>query len=270
VQAKPAAANLPFGIEDQERRLEGRNHLSCDFTRTLRFHSTISRRRILMKNRIMTVFGLLVVLSMVLAACGPAKTATTEPQKPTQAPQVKPTEVPPTPEPTPVPRTTRHGGWLDTVTMVAISPDAVVTQLQAGTIDVYASALGRAEDFKSAQAAGLQYNQVYGGSYELTFNPYGGGDNGATFDQSTGKLNPFAVPAIREAMNMLVDRNYIVQEVYGGLASPKFFPINSAFPDYALLADVARKLEAQYAYNPDKANEIITAEMEKLGATKDV
>jgi peptide/nickel transport system substrate-binding protein len=222
-----------------------------------------------MKNRIMTVFGLLVVLSMVLAACGPAKTATTEPQKPTQAPQVKPTEVPPTPEPTPVPRTTRHGGWLDRVTMVAVSPDAVVTQLQAGTIDVYASALGRAEDFKSAQAAGLQYNQVYGGAYEITFNPYGGGDNGATFDQSTGKLNPFAVPAIREAMNMLVDRNYIVQEVYGGLASPKFFPINSAFPDYALLADVARKLEAQYAYNPDKANEIITAEMEKLGATKD-
>lgn len=224
-----------------------------------------------MKNRIMTVFGLLIVLSMVLAACGPAATATTEPQAPTQAPQVQPTEVPPTPEPepTPVPRTTRHGGWLDTVTMVAVSPDAVVTQLQAGTIDVYASALGRAEDFKSAQAAGLQYNQVYGGYYELTFNPYGGGDNGAIFDQSTGKLNPFAVPAIREAMNMLVDRNYIVQEIYGGLAAPKFFPINSAFPDYALLADVARKLEAQYAYNPDKAAEIISAEMEKLGATKD-
>ena len=221
-----------------------------------------------MKNRIMTLLGLLMVVSMVLAACGPAETATTEPQAPTEAPAVaQPTEAPPpTPEPTAVPRTTRKGGWLDSVTMVAISPDAVVTQLQAGEVDVYASALGRAEDFKSAQDAGLQYKQVYGGYYELTFNPYGGGDNGATFDASTGALNPFAIPAIREAMNMLVDRDYIVQEIYGGLAAPKFFPINSAFPDYALLADVARRLEAQYAYNPDKAKETIDAEMTALGA----
>ncbi len=220
------------------------------------------------RKNLMIVLGLVLAASMVLAACGPTPTP-----EPTQAPQptqpAQPVEQPTAePEPTPVPRTTRQGGWLDTITMVAVSPDAVVTQLQAGSIDVYASALGRAEDFKAAQEAGLKYNQVYGGYYELTFNPYGGGDNGATFDQSTGKLNPFAVPAIREAMNMLVDRNYIVQEVYGGLASPKFFPLNSAFPDYALLADVARKLEAKYAYNPDKANEIITAEMEKLGATK--
>lgn len=170
-----------------------------------------------MKNRIMTLLGLLIAVSMVLAACGPAETATTEPDAP-----AAPTEVPaaapdPTavPEPTAVPRTTRRGGWLDSVTMVAISPDAVVTQLQAGEVDIYASALGRAEDFKSAQAAGLQYKQVFGGYYELTFNPYGGGDNGAVFDASTGALNPFAVPAIREAMNMLVDRDYIVQEIYG-------------------------------------------------------
>jgi peptide/nickel transport system substrate-binding protein len=54
-------------------------------------------------------------------------------------------------------------------------------------------------------------------------------------------------------MNMLLDRDYIVQEIYGGLAAPKFFPINSAFPDYALLADVARELEAQYAFNEAKA-----------------
>lgn len=220
------------------------------------------------RKNVMLVLGLILVASMVLAACGPTPTA-----EPTQAPQ--PTKAPdqpaqPTavPEPTAIPRTSRVGGWLDSITFVAISPDSVITQLQAGEIDIYASTLGRAEQFKAAQDAGLAYTQNYGGSYELTFNPYGGGDNGALFDQSTGKLNPFAVPAIREAMNMLVDRDYIVQEVYGGLASPKFFPITGAFPDYANLADVARELEAKYAYNEAKAAEIITAEMEKLGATK--
>ncbi|MCS7056713.1 MAG: ABC transporter substrate-binding protein [Thermoflexales bacterium] len=214
---------------------------------------------------------------MVLAACAapaptPTPVPTQPPAEPTKAPeqQAQPTEVPPTatPEPTPTSRPPRTGGWLDAITMVKISPDAVLTQLQAEEIDIYASTLGRAEQFKAAQDARLGYTQNFGGAYELTFNPYGGGANGALFDQSTGKLNPFAVPAIREAMNMLVDRDYIVQEIYGGLASPKFFPITGAFPDYARLADVARELEAKYAYNETKADEIITAEMEKLGATK--
>lgn len=221
----------------------------------------------MLRNRIITVLGLILAASMVLAACGtPTPAPTKAPEQPAQP--ARPTEVPPTPEPTPIPRTTRQGGWLDSITMVAISPDSVITQLQAGEVDLYASTLGRAEEFKSAQEAGLAYSQNYGGTYELTFNPYGGGDNGATFDASTGKLNPFAVPAIREAMNMLVDRNYIVQEVYGGLAASKFFPINGAFPDYANLADVARELEAKYAFNEARADEIITAEMEKLGAAK--
>ena len=223
----------------------------------------------MLKNRLMSILGLIIVASMVLAACAPATPAMTD-EPVVVEPTTAPAEVAPTaePEPTAVPRTTRVGGWLDSITMVGVSPDSVVTQLQAGELDLYASTLGRAEDFKSAQAAGLDYSQNYGGTYELTFNPYGGGENGALFDASTGKLNPFAVPAIREAMNMLVDRDYIVQEIYGGLAAPKFFPINGAFPDYALLADVARELEAKYAYNMDKAAEVIGAEMEKLGAVK--
>jgi peptide/nickel transport system substrate-binding protein len=222
----------------------------------------------MLKNRLMFVLGLLIIASLVLGACGPTETATqapSEPAAPSEPGDTTEEPAAPTEEPA-APRTTRTGGWLDQITMVAVSTDSVITQLQAGEIDVYAATLGRAEDFKSAKDAGLNTMTVYGGYYELSFNPVGGGDNGATFEN--GKLNPFAVPAIREAMNMLIDRDYIVQEIYGGLASPKFFAINSAFPDYALLADVARELEAKYAFNEEKAAEIIGAEMEKLGATK--
>ncbi len=63
----------------------------------------------------------------------------------------------------------------------------------------------------------------------MTFNTYGP-------EFQDGRLNPFAVRAIREAMNMLVDRDYVANEIYGGLAVPKLFATNSAFPDYTRYA----------------------------------
>jgi len=101
----------------------------------------------------------------------------------------------------------------------------------------------------------------YGSYNELTLNP-----SGPVFE-GTGKLNPFAVPAMREALNYLLDREYIAQEIMGGLATPRWLPFNTASTDYVRLADVARQLEIKYAYNLDTAKEIFATELEKLGAT---
>ena len=68
-------------------------------------------------------------------------------------------------------------------------------------------------------------------------------------------------------MNWLMDRNYIVQEIYGGLAKPKVTSLNSAFPDYARYIDTVRALEVKYAYNPEQAKTVIDAEMTAMGAT---
>jgi peptide/nickel transport system substrate-binding protein len=68
-------------------------------------------------------------------------------------------------------------------------------------------------------------------------------------------------------MNWLIDRQYLNQEIYAGGALLKWFTITTQFPDYADLADVVKALENKYAYNPEKANEVITAEMEAMGAT---
>ncbi|MEM2961361.1 MAG: ABC transporter substrate-binding protein, partial [Candidatus Bathyarchaeia archaeon] len=93
-----------------------------------------------------------------------------------------------------------------------------------------------------------------------TFNPVG-----PEFP-ATGKLNPFSVPRIREAMNYLVDRKYIVDEIMAGMAVPRYTTLTPAFPDYAKYADVIRAIEKEYSYSLDKAREIITEEMIKLGA----
>ena len=101
----------------------------------------------------------------------------------------------------------------------------------------------------------------YGSSVELTINPAG-----PTF--ATGELNPFHVPEIREALNWLIDRRHVAEEIYGGLAVPRFLPLSTAFPDYARLADVARALELRYQHDPERASAVIAADMEKLGAER--
>lgn len=206
----------------------------------------------MIRNRLMALLGLFVVASMILAACGTPTPAPTEPPAPA-------TEVPPTPEPTPIP--VRDGAWLDSVVFSVIdSPEAAVTQLKADQIDVYPESSSNAEVFKSVKDdANLAYSNSFGSYTEITFNP--------VLKFSDGRLNPFGDPKIREAVNMIVDRDYIVQEIYGGLAAPKLLPLNSAFPDYARYVDTARALEAKYAFNFDKGNEIIKTQMEANGAT---
>lgn len=103
------------------------------------------------------------------------------------------------------------------------------------------------------------YSLAYGTSSELTLNP-----SGPVLDDGT--LNPFHVPAIREALNRLVDRRHVAEEIFGGLAVPRYLPINTAFPDYARLADVARALELRYSHDPDAATAVIEREMKQLGA----
>lgn len=208
----------------------------------------------MMKNKWFMVVSLIIAATMILSACAKPTAA------PTEAPVVT-TEVAATAAPTEAPTkepTTRHGGWFDDITFTVVSTDSVITQLQAGAIDIYADALSSA-DLPAIKEAGLDYATANGLYYDLMFNP-------AVFTDTT-VLNPFSDRKIREAVNWLLDRDYINQEIFAGGALPKFFAITTQFPDYADLADVARKLESAYAYNPEKAKEVITAQMETMGAT---
>ena len=133
--------------------------------------------------------------------------------------------------------------------------------LASGQMHIYAYGLSDPDLKKKIETSqDITYTLSYGNTWELTINPSGP-------VLQNGKLNPFAVAPIREALNWLIDRNYIAQELCFGLARPKFLPIVSAFPDYARLADVARALEFKYAHNPGKARETLTREMQQLGAT---
>jgi len=140
--------------------------------------------------------------------------------------------------------------------------DKIIGMMEAGQVHLYASGTSDPDRKRRINdSLEMTYDVSYGSYTELTFNPVG-----PTFP-ATGQLNPFHSPAIREAMNWLVDRDHIVEEIYGGLAVPRYLPLNTAFPDYARLADVARVLEIRYGHDPERARAVITGEMQRLGAT---
>ena len=222
------------------------------------------------KKSMLFVFSLLIVSSMILAACQAPAAPTTAPvatdapapatQPPAEATQ-PPAEVtaPPAATEPPAPTTTRKGGWLDEIVFQVAQSDSAITQLKAGAIDIYADSL-TAKDFPAIKESGLNYSTANGLYYDMLFNPAGP-------VLTNGTLNPFANRKIREAMNWAIDRNYLNQEIFAGGGLAKWFAIATQMGDYANLADTARALEAKYAYNLDKAKEVVTAEMEALGAT---
>jgi peptide/nickel transport system substrate-binding protein len=209
--------------------------------------------------KLYSILSLLVILSVVLAACAPQAATeapvTEAPGAQTEEPAM--TEAPATEAPTEMPKTDRRGGWLDEIDVSVVAGESAISQLQAGAIDIYSYGLA-SDIYPSLKEAGLGYSQSYGGSYSIMFNP-------AVFDD-TAKLNPFSNRKIREAVNWIIDRNYINQEIYAGGSLPKFFAITTQLVEYTDLIDTVRELESKYAYNFDKGKEIITEEMTAMGA----
>lgn len=203
------------------------------------------------KKSLLFVLGMVLVAALALSACAPAAAPAAE------APAAEaPAAEAPAEEPEPAP-STRKGGWLDEIVYSVIDSDSAITQLEAGAIDIYANGLSSA-DLPALKESGLPYSTNNGLYYDVLYNP-------AVF--SDGRINPFTSRKIREATNWLFDRSYLNQEIYNGGALEKFFAIQTQGPDYVDLIDVARSLETYYAYDLEKAREVITAEMEALGAT---
>ena len=156
----------------------------------------------------------------------------------------------------------RSGALVDQIVFTQESDVGKVTGLiESGTHHLFGQGVSSTTVFQRLRdSERATYALAYGSSMELTVNPAGP-------HFANGELNPFHVPEIREALNWLINRRYVAEELYGGLAVPRYLPLNTVFPDYARLADVARALELRYQHDPERAERVIRMEMERLGAS---
>ena len=187
---------------------------------------------------IVTIVALIAIIGLVVGCGGPI-----EPDEPTD-------------------RTT--GPYVDEILIVEEPVSAAaITKLGLNELDIYAFSVTDADLYATVLAdPSIDYVKSFGSYNEFSCNPV------PYF--TDGRLNPFGFPKIREALNYLVDREYIADEICGGLAAPKYTALNGAFADakdrYPHLVD---PLVDKYAYSFDTAKDIISTEMLALGASID-
>ncbi|MGI0089546.1 MAG: ABC transporter substrate-binding protein [Nitrosopumilaceae archaeon] len=148
------------------------------------------------------------------------------------------------------------GTFVDKIQFVQyLDENTALEEVRNGNLDIYYYRVSsdRIDDPKLRQ--GLKIYDSTGGSYSLLVNP-----------AESEKFNPFSIREVRFALNYLVDRELIVNELLGGYGVPMISAYGPFDPDYLLILD---ELESfNFRYNPNLAEKIISDALLNEGAQK--
>jgi len=136
-----------------------------------------------------------------------------------------------------------------------LDENTALEEVRNGNLDVYYYTISpdRLENFQARE--GLQVFDSTGGSYSILVNP-----------AVSEKFNPFSSRDIRFALNYLIDRKLIVNELMGGYGYPIISYYGPSDPEYLT---VIEQLETfNFKYNPALAEEIISRVLKEKGAVK--
>jgi peptide/nickel transport system substrate-binding protein len=153
----------------------------------------------------------------------------------------------------------RTGAWVDTLQFSVKAEATAISDLNSSGMDIYGQTLSLDKYPDLVSSTQVKYWNSGSLYYEITLNP-------AVFTDST-VLNPFSNARLRTALNKLIDRSKILQDVFANQGRPKFLPISVFQPDYLLHTSTIHALTAAYAYNFATAKTDIETEMQTLGAS---
>ncbi|GBF23884.1 hypothetical protein MnTg01_00216 [archaeon MnTg01] len=149
-----------------------------------------------------------------------------------------------------------QGTFVDEIQFIQyLDENTALEEVRNGNLDMYYFRISsdRINDVKSRE--GLQVFESTGGSYSILVNP-----------AESEKFNPFSIKEVRFALNYLVDRKLIVNELMGGYGTTMISNYGPYDPDYLYIVD---ELESfHFRYNPSLAEEMITTALSNVGAKK--
>ncbi len=149
-----------------------------------------------------------------------------------------------------------NGTFVNKVEFIQYSDaNTAIHEIRNGHLDMYYSSIpSDLLDDQSKQD--LQIFQSTGKSYSLLINPA----------VSSNEFNPLSIQKVRFALNYLMDRNLIVDEILNGHGAPMISAYKPYDPDYLLLLN---ELESfNFKYNPALADKMISDSLNNEGAQK--
>jgi peptide/nickel transport system substrate-binding protein len=136
-----------------------------------------------------------------------------------------------------------------------LEESTALEEVKKGNLDIYYSRIPAELIQEQESLQNLQVFYTTGGSYSVLVNPAVG-----------EKFNPFSFQEVRFALNYLIDRKLIVDELMGGngvMMTSNYGPFD---PDYLLI--VAELEKFHFRYNPELANDMMTKTLVENGAKK--
>lgn len=152
----------------------------------------------------------------------------------------------------------KSGGYADQIKFIKFSNENVAyQQVSNGQLDAYFFQIPLQLVEIAKKNPNLKVYEKEGLSYGLLINPY----------NSSNSFNPFSIKEVRFALNFLIDRNFIVNNILKGFGEPIVEPYGSTSPEYQNVLPIIDPLKIRY--DAKFAQNIINDAMSKVGVTLD-
>ncbi len=149
-----------------------------------------------------------------------------------------------------------QGTFVDEIQFIQyLDENTALEEVRNGNLDMYYFRISSDRIDSVESREGLQVFESTGGSYSILVNP-----------AESEQFNPFSIKDVRFALNYLVDRKLIVNELMGGYGTTMISNYGPFDPDYLYILDALESFH--FRYNPSLAEEMITTALSDVGAKK--
>ncbi|MCL0101943.1 ABC transporter substrate-binding protein [Dehalococcoidia bacterium] len=147
------------------------------------------------------------------------------------------------------------GPATDKVYFKSFHVDRAPLDFQNGAMDLYLFSLKTQAARELRDDGGIRLDEAPATSTSIVLNPA---------PAPSGQLNPFSIKEVRQAIQLLVNRDFIANDIYQGMALPMVTHLSPTDFDFLTVYEQARGSDIRY--DPELARDIISDAMEKAGA----